>query len=81
MIITCILYSVDLRRPLSNDDDVDDDDDLFADLLLSDSEGEDHKDKHKQTKPKLKLIDNISKAQPTNNDNIDNGKTLIHSHM
>ena len=66
-----------MRRPLSNDDDDDDDDDdLFADLLL-DSEEEDQKDKHKQTKPKLKLIDSISKTQPTNNDNIDNGKIYV----
>ena len=49
-------------------DEEDDDDDLFADLL-SDSDDEVEKGKHKQTKPKLKLIDSISKTQPISNDN------------
>ena len=64
-----------MRRPLSDDDD--DDDDLFADLL-SDSGEEDQKDEHNQTKPKLKLIDSISKTQ-----SIDNGKitTFIIKHQ
>ena len=65
------LVITDLKRL----DDDDDDDDLFADLL-SDSEEEDEKGKHYQTKPKLKLIDSISKAQPASNDNNDNGELI-----
>lgn len=53
---------VDMRT--SNDEDGDD---IFADLLI-DSEGEDEKDK--LMKPKLKLITDSTKAQPTSNGKI-----------
>lgn len=64
---------IDLRRP--TDDGIDDDDDIFADLL-SDSEEEENK-KDKQMKPKLKLITDSGKTQLTNNDTIDHGKISL----
>jgi len=59
-----------------SDDDIDDDDDIFADLL-SGSEEEDEKDKDKLIKPKLKLTTNTSKTQSSNSNNIDDGKITL----